>query len=100
MIRRNHGKKCHAERRRVCDARHLCISRTNAWIPRFARNDTSGNSRGLGYSKGENALMAGLKQCEFFLLRYVPDAVKDEFVNIGVLLVEPRRRGKGFVVVK
>jgi hypothetical protein len=25
-------------------------------------------------------------QCEFRLLRYVPDAVKDEFVNIGVLL--------------
>ena len=26
--------------------------------------------------------------CEFFLLRYVPDAVKNEFVNIGVLLRE------------
>ena len=32
--------------------------------------------------------MAEKKQCEFFLLRYVPDAVKDEFVNIGVVLVE------------
>jgi hypothetical protein len=30
--------------------------------------------------------MAELRQCEFFLLRYVPDAVKDEFVNIGVVL--------------
>ncbi|HUH63982.1 MAG TPA: DUF3037 domain-containing protein [Terracidiphilus sp.] len=29
-----------------------------------------------------------MKQCEFFLLRYVPDAVKGEFVNIGVLLLE------------
>ncbi|WP_263417363.1 DUF3037 domain-containing protein [Terriglobus albidus] len=29
--------------------------------------------------------------CEFFLLRYVPDAVKDEFVNIGVLLREAAR---------
>jgi hypothetical protein len=29
------------------------------------------------------------RQCEFFLLRYVPDAVKDEFVNVGVVLVEP-----------
>jgi len=28
------------------------------------------------------------RQCEFFLLRYVPDAVKDEVVNVGVLLVE------------
>ena len=27
-------------------------------------------------------------QCEFFLLRYVPDAVKDEFVNIGVVLLD------------
>jgi hypothetical protein len=32
------------------------------------------------------ALMPELKQCEFFLLRYVPDAVKNEFVNIGVVL--------------
>jgi hypothetical protein len=28
------------------------------------------------------------KQCEFFLIRYVPDAVRNEFVNIGVLLRE------------
>jgi hypothetical protein len=28
------------------------------------------------------------RQCEFFLVRYVPDAVKNEFVNIGVLLRE------------
>ena len=27
-----------------------------------------------------------LKQLEFFLLRYVPNAVKEEFVNAGVLL--------------
>ena len=32
--------------------------------------------------------MAEKHQCEFFLLRYVPDAVRNEFVNIGVLLVE------------
>jgi len=30
-------------------------------------------------------------QCEFFLIRYVPDAVKNEFVNIGVLLREEGR---------
>ena len=29
-----------------------------------------------------------LKQCEFFLLRYAPDAVKEEFVNVGVVLLE------------
>ena len=30
------------------------------------------------------------KQCEFFLIRYVPDAVRNEFINIGILL-----RGSG-----
>ncbi len=29
--------------------------------------------------------------CEFYLLRYVPDMVKNEFVNIGVLLREAGR---------
>ena len=29
--------------------------------------------------------------CEFYLLRYVPDAVKNEFVNIGVMLREAGR---------
>jgi hypothetical protein len=29
--------------------------------------------------------------CEFFLIRYVPDAVKGEFTNIGVLLREAGR---------
>ncbi len=41
-----------------------------------------------------------MKQCEFFLLRYVPDAVKDEFVNIGVVLVQPAANGAGFAEVK
>ena len=31
--------------------------------------------------------MTGHKQCQFFLLRYVPDAVKDEFVNVGLVLL-------------
>jgi hypothetical protein len=39
--------------------------------------------------------MAEKKQLEFFLLRYVPDAVKDEFVNIGVVMVEPGVDGQG-----
>src|SRR6185312_251316 len=29
------------------------------------------------------------QQCSFFLLRYVPDAVKNEFVNIGLVLLPP-----------
>ena len=29
------------------------------------------------------------RKLEFFLLRYVPDAVKEEFVNIGLVVVEP-----------
>lgn len=32
--------------------------------------------------------MTAFRQCEFFLLRYVPDVVKGEFVNIGVVLLE------------
>ena len=32
--------------------------------------------------------MAEYRHCEFYLLRYVPDAVKDEFVNLGVVLLE------------
>jgi Protein of unknown function (DUF3037) len=30
--------------------------------------------------------LAELRQCEFLLVRYVPDPVKNEFVNIGVVL--------------
>ena len=44
--------------------------------------------------------MAGLKNLEFFLLRYVPDAIKDEFVNIGVVVLEPDANGQGFVDVR
>jgi hypothetical protein len=40
--------------------------------------------------------MPTFKQCEFFLLRYVPDAVKDEFVNIGVVLIEQGANGPAF----
>ena len=29
------------------------------------------------------------QRCRFFLLRYVPDGIKNEFVNIGVVLVPP-----------
>ncbi len=35
--------------------------------------------------------MAERVQCEFFLIRYVPDVVKGEFANIGVLLREAGR---------
>src|ERR1700682_5309954 len=44
--------------------------------------------------------MAERKKLEFFLLRYVPDAVKDEFVNIGVVMVEPGGNGAGFAEVR
>jgi hypothetical protein len=40
--------------------------------------------------------MADLKKLEFFLLRYVPDAVKDEFVNVGVVMLESSTNGEGF----
>jgi Protein of unknown function (DUF3037) len=32
--------------------------------------------------------MPHFKHCDFFLLRYVPDVVKGEFVNLGVVLLE------------
>jgi len=33
--------------------------------------------------------MAQKHQCRFFLLRYAPDAIKNEFVNIGLVLLPP-----------
>ena len=44
--------------------------------------------------------MAEKRQLEFFLLRYVPDAVKDEFVNIGLVMVEAGANGAGFADVR
>jgi hypothetical protein len=44
--------------------------------------------------------MTDRRQLEFFLLRYVPDAVKDEFVNIGVVMVEAGAGGSGFAEVR
>ncbi len=44
--------------------------------------------------------MPELKQCEFILLRYLPDALTEEFVNIGVLLVEAGPDGGGFAGVR
>jgi hypothetical protein len=36
--------------------------------------------------------------CEFFLVRYVPDVVKGEFTNIGIILREAAGKGGGAVV--
>jgi len=44
--------------------------------------------------------MTKKRQLEFFLLRYVPDAVKNEFVNIGVVMVEHVANGGGFADVR
>jgi Protein of unknown function (DUF3037) len=44
--------------------------------------------------------MSELRKLEFFLLRYVPDAVKDEFVNVGVMMVEAGANGSGFADVR
>ena len=40
-----------------------------------------------------------MAELEFFLLRYVPDAVKDEFVNIGIVMIESSANGAGFADV-
>ncbi len=44
--------------------------------------------------------MAELRQFEFFVLRYVPDAVKDESLNIGILMIEEGANGAGFADVR
>lgn len=44
--------------------------------------------------------MAEQRQFEFFLLRYVPHAVRQEFVNIGVLMVEAGASGSVFTDVR
>jgi len=44
--------------------------------------------------------MADRQQLEFFLLRYVPHAVRQEFVNIGVLMVEGGANGNVFADVR
>lgn len=44
--------------------------------------------------------MAEKRKLEFFLLRYVPDAVKGEFVNIGVVMFESGETGGGFADVR
>jgi len=44
--------------------------------------------------------MAEKRKLEFFVLRYVPDAVKEEFVNIGVALFESGKNGAGYADVR
>ena len=41
-----------------------------------------------GTSMKRKPLKSAPRRCDFFLLRYVPDAVKNEFVNFGVVLME------------
>jgi hypothetical protein len=43
--------------------------------------------------------MADRRQLEFFLLRYVPNVAREEFVNIGVVLMESGGDGGGFADV-
>lgn len=46
--------------------------------------------------------MVEKRKLEFFLLRYVPDAVKGEFVNFGLAMIETpeSRSGNGFAEVR
>jgi hypothetical protein len=41
-------------------------------------------------------VMAELRKLEYFVLRYVADAATDEFVNFGLIVVEPRTGEEGF----
>src|SRR5205807_9274946 len=38
-------------------------------------------------NRGEEKMMEAKQQCSFFLLRYAPDAVKNEFINFGLVLL-------------
>src|ERR1041385_2011049 len=49
---------------------------------------TAGN-RCAGDSEIGGAVMAEKIQCRFFVLRYAPDAVKNEFINVGLVLLPP-----------
>lgn len=44
--------------------------------------------------------MAPKRKLEYFLLRYAPDEVKEEFVNIGLVLNEIEASGEGFADVR
>jgi len=44
--------------------------------------------------------MAETRQCEFFVLRYVANAVQDEALNFGVVLVEAGWPEHGFAGVR
>lgn len=53
-------------------------------LPNWRRTFTMEEAEG---SQGRRA-MAEKRQLEFFLLRYVPYAVTDEFVNVGIVMTE------------
>jgi len=44
--------------------------------------------------------MSEKRPFEFFVLRYMPDTVKEEFVNIGLVMLEPDANGNGFAGVR
>ncbi len=44
--------------------------------------------------------MANLRKLEFFLLRYVPSALRGEYVNFGLIMFEPSEDGSGFAEVR
>jgi hypothetical protein len=48
---------------------------------------------GSTYDRGS---LVGLKECKFSLIRYVPNSLRDEFVNIGVVLEEIEVDGPRF----
>jgi hypothetical protein len=57
--------------------------------PMREKKGTRGQGRGAGaHSAPTVAVGPGRRNCEFQLLRYVPDVVRNEFVHIGVILRE------------
>jgi hypothetical protein len=58
-----------------------------------------GEAIGESLRADDGKLMSKKKQLEFFVLRYMPDAIKEEFVNIGLVMIEPGVDG-GFTDVR
>ena len=56
-------------------------------------NEKSVESLGAGTSAGERA-------CAYRILRYTPNLVRDEWVNIGVLLEDPGGRRRAMRLIE
>ena len=57
----------------------------------MTRDETEAETAAIGRTPREDGIGSEPTNCEFQLLRYVPDAVRNEYVHIGVILREQGR---------